>query len=93
MEGLPIHFSALVNRHVQQVNLDDQDNEGVSTSGSWVQISIKHLFNFQSTDWASQYGYFANLSYELELYDLLEKDTDGEIDSDIDGTTQEVLLT
>jgi len=84
---------------MQQVDDDNQDNEPITVDyGSehqrWSPIRVSDLFNFDSTEWVNRYSHFANLSFdeELELYELLELDADGENDPDIDGTTQEILL-
>jgi len=87
-------FSVLISQHILQLHEDDQDNEPISVSNHWIRKKITELFDFNSTDWSSRYGHFADMTFEeeLELYELLELDADGEVDPDFDPATQEILL-
>jgi len=46
-----------------------------------------------SDEWAKKYNRYTRIGYdeELELYDLLEMDAEGEID-DLDDFTQDILM-
>lgn len=92
----PSTFRSLITRHIIEANQDQENNESLSVSTAWTPIRIDELFDFKTKDWSDQYGFFANFSYEeeLSLYDLLEKDTgeDGDLEPEIDATTQDVLL-
>ena len=87
-------FSAMISQHIQQLDEDNQDNEPISVSNHWIRKKITELFDFNSNDWSSRYGCFTDMTFkeELELYELLELDADGEIDPDLDPATQEILL-
>ena len=52
-----------------------------------------NLFNFTSDEWAKKYNRYMRIGYdeELELYDLLEMDAEGEVD-DLDDSTQDILM-
>ena len=58
-------------------------------------ITIANLFNFGSSHW-SRYARFAALTFEeeLELYDLLEMDAEGDDDPEagFDDTMEDILL-
>jgi len=85
----------LIAQHIQQVEDDNGDNESpISASSTWKRLPISQLFDFSSSHWSSRYAHFANITFEeeLELYELLDLDADGELDTDLDTTTQEVLL-
>jgi hypothetical protein len=66
----------------------------VAASSTWKRLPIQELFDFGSQTWSSRYAYFANISFEdeLELYELLDLDADGEMDPDIDSGTQDILM-
>lgn len=85
-------------QHILQGDEDNQDNETVSLTLDWQNQKISELFDFTNTLWSSRYSRFASMSFndELELYDLLELDANGEedpecADIDLDGTTQDIL--
>jgi hypothetical protein len=44
--------------------------------------------------WSSRYAHFANIAFEdeLELYELLDLDAEGEMDPDIDSGLQDILM-
>jgi hypothetical protein len=52
------------------------------------------IIRFRLQPLSSRYAHFANITFdeELELYELLDLDADGELDTELDTTTQEVLL-
>jgi len=54
---------------------------------------LADLFNFASDEWAKKYNCYTRIGYdeELELYDLLKMDAEGEID-DLDAFTQDILM-
>ena len=94
----PGNFEELVTQHILQGDEDNQDNETVSITMDWQNRKISDLFNFDNPLWSSRYSRFASMSFdeELELYDLLELDAQGEEDQecddiDLDGTTQDIL--
>ena len=60
----------------------------------WTNIPIPHLFDFTTDSWSSRYTHFAVLTFEeeLELYDLLEMDAEGDDDPGFDDTTEDILL-
>jgi hypothetical protein len=65
-------------------------------SENWTNITIANLFNFGSSHWSSRYERFAALTFEeeLDLYDLLEMDAEGDDDPEarFDDTTEDILL-
>lgn len=91
-------FEELVTQHIYQGDEDNEDNETVSLTPDWQNRRISELFDFSNPLWSSRYSNFALMSFdeELELYDLLELDAEGEVDQectdiDLDGTTQDIL--
>jgi hypothetical protein len=68
----------------------------VIISDNWTNIPISQLFDFTNDSWCSRYAQFASLNFEeeLELYDLLEMDAEGDNDPEarFDDTTQDILL-
>ena len=54
---------------------------------------LADLFDFTSSEWANKYNRYTRLGYdeEMELYDLLEMDAEGEAD-DLDEFTQDILM-
>lgn len=94
----PGDFEELISQHILQGDEDNQDNETVSLTLDWQNRKISELFDFNNSLWSSRYANFASMSFdeELELYDLLELDAEGEedrecADIDLDGTTQDIL--
>ena len=89
-------FSTIVARHTQLLNEDNEDNEPAVISEDWENIPISRLFNFTNGSWSSRYARFTALTFEeeLDLYDLLEMDAEGDDDPDVgfDDTTQDILL-
>jgi len=94
-------FASLITQHIQQVDDDNREDDESLISGfsapvtsTWKRLPISQLFDFGSTHWSSRYAHFANITFEeeLELYELLDLDADGEMDPDLDTTTQDVLL-
>jgi hypothetical protein len=68
----------------------------VFISENWTNITIANIFNFVSSHWSPRYARFAALTFEeeLELYDLLEMDAEGDDDPEagFDDTTEDILL-
>lgn len=91
-------FSSIICQHTRLLDEDNEDNEPVPVciSGDWRNIPISQLFNFTTDSWSSRYARFAALTFdeELELYDLLEMDAEGDDDPEarFDDTTQDILL-
>jgi hypothetical protein len=89
-------FSAVIAQHTRLLNEDNEDNEPAVISENWTSIPISQLFDFTTHCWSSRYTRFAALTFEeeLELYDLLELDAEGDDDPDagFDDTTQDILL-
>lgn len=89
-------FSAIVAQHTQLLDKDNENNEPAVISENWTSIPISQLFNFMTSSWSSRYARFAALTFEeeLELYDLLELDAEGEKDPEagFDDITQDILL-
>ena len=92
-------FSTIIAQHTRLLDEDNEDNEPVIVSEDWTKISITQLFNFTSNSWSSRYARYARFAAltfeeELELYDLLEMDGEGDEDPDagFDDTTQDILL-
>ena len=50
----------------------------------WQNQKISDLFNFSNPLWSTRYSRFASMSFdeELELYDLLELDAQGDPEDD-----------
>ena len=99
LENLAI-LRGLVTQHILQGDEDNQDNETVSLMQDWQIQKISDLFDFNNSVWSLHYSRFASMSFddELELYDLLELEDEGEVDQecghndiDLDGTTQDIL--
>ena len=86
-------FSSI--QHTRLLDEDNEDNDPVVISG-WKNIPISRL-NFSTDSWSTRYARFAALTFEeeLELYDLLEMDVEGDNDPEVrfDDTTQDILLT
>ncbi|KAG9310748.1 hypothetical protein JVU11DRAFT_9354 [Chiua virens] len=68
----------------------------VRGSSTLPSITIQNLFDFSSSHWTEIYSGVARRSFddELALYDLIDMDAPGDDDfeTEIDGTTQEILL-
>ena len=83
-------------QNTQLLDEDNEDNEPVFISENWTNITIANIFNFGSSHWSSRYARFAALTFEeeLELYDLLEMDAEGDDDPEagFDDTTEDILL-
>ena len=56
------------------------------SSSIWQQTPLSTLFDFSTSHWKENYEKWARLTYdeELEFYELLELDADGEVDPDFD---------
>ena len=80
-------FRDIIERHRQLV-ADDDDGEDYARSPNMPipKTPLVDLFDFTSDDWAKKYNHYTKIGYndELELYDLLELDAEGEVD-DLDS--------
>ena len=90
-------FREIANHHSRMVDEDNLDNEPVSAPETIGRpVSIQELFDFSSTHWVGMYAKSAWRSFdeELELYELLDFDAEGEedINIDVDESTADVLL-
>ena len=89
-------FSDAVAQHTWLLDKDNKDSELAVISEDWTKIPISELFDFTTDSWSSCYACFASLTFEeeLELYNLLELDAEGDKDLDVgfDDTTQDILL-
>ena len=89
-------FSSIISQHTRLLDEDNEDNDPVVISG-WKNIPISRLFKISTDSWSTRYARFTALTFEeeLELYDLLEMDVEGDNDPEVrfDDTTQDILLT
>ncbi|KAG5634734.1 hypothetical protein H0H81_000957, partial [Sphagnurus paluster] len=75
----------------------DEDHSINFTSPKNISISLKNLFDFNSTHWveAQQRSAIGSLEEEFEVYDLLDLDAEGEqeldLDPDLDDIVESVL--
>jgi len=87
---------AIIAQNTQLLDEDNEDNETVFISENWTNIRIANLFNFGFSHWSSHYARFVALTFEeeLELYDLLEMDAEGDDNPEagFDDTTEDILL-
>lgn len=93
----PGEFRAIAERHARAVEEDDHDCEPVCRSATvGCPLKLTELFDFTRTHWTTMYekGALRNFDEELELYELLDLDADGEDDTDVrvDGFTEDLLL-
>ena len=90
-------FSDMAARHTQSALEDETDCEPVATA-SVIGRSVKlvELFNFTDSHWVRVYETAARRSFdeELELYELLDLDAEGEEEAniDVDDSTGELLV-
>jgi len=87
-------FQDIINHHRQLVADDEDGQDRVhSPSTAIPKTPLADLFDFASDEWAKKYNRYTRIGYdeELELYDLLEMDVEGEID-DLDDFTQDILM-
>jgi len=89
----PRDKSAVIAQHTRLLDEDNEDNEPVFISENWTSIPIPRLFNFTTDSWSSRYTRFTALTFreELELYDLLDMDAEGDDDPDA-GFGEDILL-
>jgi hypothetical protein len=96
-------FRDLIAQYVTQADKDDGNNEPLFPSGPLPQgtmnrlplIPIQDLFNFQNAYWRSLIETTITRTFdkELEFYDMLDLDADGEdLDADVDTYTSDILL-
>ena len=73
----------------------DDEDDGIEEMPSLISITIANLFNFGNRDWIPQHERTASrsLDEELELYELVDLDAQGEEDVDVemDNSLQSVL--
>lgn len=80
-------FRAIVQHHSDMVDDDNLDDEPVRASSViGRQVPIRELFDFSRSHWVEMYAKSAKRSFdeELELYELLDLDAQGEVDVDLD---------
>jgi hypothetical protein len=87
----------IAGQHARMATEDDHDCEAVlapSTIGGPVKIA--DLFDFSQQHWVVMYSQAAHRSFEeeLELYEILDLDGEGDanVDIDVDGMTGDILL-
>ena len=96
-------FRNLITQYVTQVDIDDENDEPLFPTGPLPRgtmlrlplIPIQDLFNFQNTYWQSLVKATITRTFdkELEFYDMLDLDADGEdIEVDVDNATGDILL-
>jgi hypothetical protein len=88
-------FRDIIDHHRQLVANDNDGDHEHSLNTVIPKTSLKNLFDFTSNEWADKYNRYSRVGYdeELELYDLLEMDAEGEVD-DLDDfqVTQDILM-
>jgi hypothetical protein len=90
-------FRDIIDHHRQLVTNDNDGDESDRVLGSLnlaiPKILLTDLFDFTSDEWANKYNRYTRIGYdeELELYDLLEIDAEGDAD-DLDDFTQDILM-
>ena len=85
---------SIIDHHRQLVaGNNDGDNRVRSSTTAIPKTPLANLFDFASDEWAKKYNRYTRIGYdeELELYDLLEMDAEGEVD-DLDDFTQDILM-
>ena len=98
-------FRQLVEAEIDRANLDEDmedilDEISVPAAPGTRGLSasrpkkITALFDFTTTYWAASFGHYATRTFdqELEIYELLDADAEGEVDVEIDETTAQVLV-
>lgn len=85
-------FTNIVNRLIQQVE-EDEDEDEVAPGN--IHVKVANLFNYANRHWTRvvEKIAFRGLGEELELYELVELDADGELEpSDgVDSMTEATL--
>ena len=90
-------FRDIIDHHRQLVTNDNDGDKSDCVLGSLnsaiPKTLLTDLFNFTSDEWASKYNRYTRIGYdeELELYDLLEIDAEGDA-NDLDDFTQDILM-
>ena len=91
-ESRSTSFTNIVNRLIQRVEEDEDEDE---VSPGEIHVKIANLFNYTNRHWTRvvEKVAFRGLGEELELYELVELDADGELEpSDgVDGMTEATL--
>jgi hypothetical protein len=87
----------IAGHHIRMVDEDYLDNEAVSAPETIGHpVTIQELFDFTSIHWVDVYAKSAHRSFdeELELYELLDLDAEGEdvADIEVDDTTADILM-
>ena len=97
-------FSSFVNQQWELVTEDDTDSEPLfdgtlpshrpaAQTTRLPLLKLTELFDFNNTHWAAAVRRAQEDSFEkeLEFYELLDLDAEGEDDLDVDNTTEQVL--
>lgn len=94
-------FRELINAYRSQLQDDEVDNDPIiplsaQLTNPYPLIPIHQLFDFTDISWSKMIndGSEQNFEAELALYDLLDRDADGEVDVDLDldGFTEQAYL-
>jgi hypothetical protein len=90
-------FSDMVTRHTQSSQEDETDREPVAVANVIGRsVKLVELFNFSDSHWVQVYENAAQWTFdeELELYELLDLDAEGEEEAniDVDDSTGELLI-
>ena len=89
-------FRAIVDNHTKMADDDDTDGEPVCAPGIIGHlVSVEELFDFGQLHWVELYAKSPRRSFdeELELYELLDLDAQGEddVDLNVDDSTGAIL--
>ena len=90
-------FSDMATRHMQSAEEDETDREPVTAVNVIGRlVKLVELFNFTDSHWVQSYEKAVRHSFdeELELYEVLDMDAEGEEEAnvDVDDSTGELLL-
>lgn len=76
-------------KELPQTNLNQTPTSNKAPASNadhtWTKLKLSELFDISSSLWSTRYGNFASFTYkeELELYDLIDLDSDGELDLEV----------
>lgn len=90
-------FRAMVEQHIRSAEEDEEDQDPVSDFTTIRgPIPLMNLFDFEDMHWVNRYKKAAmrNFDEELEMYEILDMDADGEeeADVDVDESTGDILF-
>ena len=92
-------FRALIEEEIARVGMDDEDNDPLFPGPTANQprlplISLADIFDYQNNYWKDtiEKAALATFDEELELFQLLDLDAEGEDDDDFDEITTQALL-